>query len=300
MLFLKGVGSLAGLFLFQLLISSVMEKNLNFQYLYFLALLTGLVWFFTRCAELNTYHFVDVFYQAQRQVLIMIIYERVSKVSEFVIKSKEVSKIYNLITSDFNITESYVHVAFFLLSIPLEFIGIICLISVKIGWSCIIVGIIVLIPIPIQMCLGKVKASYLKEANEFKDSRIKIYSEIVDGIKFIKMYGWEIAFKHIIQDFRSKEISKYIYLYFFSGLSKAISLMSLYLAIYFTFFYEYKEGTLTSSKIVSILPTIMWLKKFAQYLTYGCDSYYFFLSVFERYSLILNLKDIRMINLDNN
>ena len=95
-----------------------------------------------------------------------------------------------MVNSDFNITESYLYNSFFLLGAPLEIIGTLLIISLKVGWPAVFVGIIILIPIPLQICLGKIKASFLKEANECKDSRMNMYSEVVEGIKFIKMYGW--------------------------------------------------------------------------------------------------------------
>jgi hypothetical protein len=33
---------------------------------------------------------------------------------------------------------------------------------------------------------------------------MKVCGEIIEGIKFIKLYGWEIAFKKIIQSLRKK------------------------------------------------------------------------------------------------
>ena len=75
-------------------------------------------------------------------------------------------------------------------------------------------------------------------------------------------------------------ILKYFSLYFWSGTSKAISVISLYLALFCGFLYLDKEGTLTSSAIVSILPTVMSLKKFSQYVAFGCDNYFFLHTVF--------------------
>ena len=39
-----------------------------------------------------------------------------------------------------------------------------------------------------------------------KDKRVELTTELIDGIKFIKFYGWEIAFKKIIKEIREKEI----------------------------------------------------------------------------------------------
>ncbi len=39
-----------------------------------------------------------------------------------------------------------------------------------------------------------------------KDSRIKIISEILNGIRVLKLYAWEEAFIHSINQTRNKEL----------------------------------------------------------------------------------------------
>ena len=51
----------------------------------------------------------------------------------------------------------------------------------------------------LQIFLGKKNGELLREVNVEKDHRIKIYSEIVDNIKFIKYQGWEYSFRDKIQ-----------------------------------------------------------------------------------------------------
>ena len=80
-----------------------MDDNYSKGHLYLLALATTFLLLMGRCIDCNLYYFIEIFYQIQRQTLTMIIYEKVSKVSEYVIRSKEVGKIYNLVSSDFNI-----------------------------------------------------------------------------------------------------------------------------------------------------------------------------------------------------
>ena len=116
---MRGASNILSLFLFQFLISASIEKTHDKPYLYLLALLAGFGWLLTRCSFTNTFYSLDIFYQVQRQILMMIMYEKVSKVSEFVIRSKEIGKIYNLLMSDFNIIESYIRMAYPLVSFPL-------------------------------------------------------------------------------------------------------------------------------------------------------------------------------------
>ncbi len=39
-----------------------------------------------------------------------------------------------------------------------------------------------------------------------KDQRIKMMSEILNGIKVLKLYAWEVAFIRRINDIREKEL----------------------------------------------------------------------------------------------
>ena len=40
-----------------------------------------------------------------------------------------------------------------------------------------------------------------------KDKRVKLMSEILNGIKVLKLYAWEESFNRIISDVRAKELS---------------------------------------------------------------------------------------------
>jgi hypothetical protein len=42
----------------------------------------------------------------------------------------------------------------------------------------------------------------MEEINKYKDERVEITTETIVGIKYVKLYGWELAFKKIIQDIR--------------------------------------------------------------------------------------------------
>lgn len=58
---------------------------------------------------------------------------------------------------------------------------------------------IVLLVLPISNFISKYNGKLLQEINIYKDRRIKTTTEVMEGIKYIKLYGWEIAFRRIIQ-----------------------------------------------------------------------------------------------------
>lgn len=41
-----------------------------------------------------------------------------------------------------------------------------------------------------------------------RDSRIKVMSEIIGGIKVLKLHGWELGFKDVVSNIRDRELEK--------------------------------------------------------------------------------------------
>ena len=93
---------------------------------------------------------------------------------------------------------------------PIGIIGITVLLCFRLGWTGLFALLIIILLTPVQLIIGKLNGFLLKQANIDKDYRIKLTSEIMEGIKFIKMYGWELVFKKIVQGIRNKENYGYI------------------------------------------------------------------------------------------
>ena len=60
--------------------------------------------------------------------------------------------------------------------------------------------------VPIAALVSKRKGVNIEKANKFKDKRVEIITEVINGIKFTKLYGGENAFKKSIFKLRQKEI----------------------------------------------------------------------------------------------
>lgn len=65
---------------------------------------------------------------------------------------------------------------------------------------------IVGLSLPISNFISKQNGENIEQVNVYKDERIHKISEVIEGIRFIKLYGWEIAFKRIIEKIRNLEI----------------------------------------------------------------------------------------------
>jgi hypothetical protein len=94
--------------------------------------------------------------------------------------------------------------ATFLLSFnfPIFAVGSVTLLVTRLGWPGVLGILVVILTIPLTNCISKNNGVLIEEINVYKDRRIQTTSEVIEGIKFIKLYGWEIAFRRIIQNLR--------------------------------------------------------------------------------------------------
>ncbi len=85
---------------------------------------------------------------------------------------------------------------------PISLIGVLVLLVLRLGPTGLVaIGVIVVL-LPIQALISINNSKLIQQVNVPKDKRVKVCTEIIEGIKYIKLYGWEIAFKNIIQQLR--------------------------------------------------------------------------------------------------
>jgi ATP-binding cassette subfamily C (CFTR/MRP) protein 4 len=172
-------------------------------------------------------------------------YAKVSRLTSFTAKSAELGKIINLLSSDFNSIETKLPFIMAGLIFPFALIGGTIIICLRVGWGGIFTFIVPLVVFPIVIFISKKIKDFILKINVSKDGRIKLCSEIIEGIKFIKLYGWEMAFKKKIQLLRESEIAQFIYLAVGRSFEKSISNSVAYFSGFFIFLVADYMNTLT-------------------------------------------------------
>lgn len=120
-------------------------------------------------------------------------------------------------------------------------------------------------------------SSIIQKVNVYKDRRVKVCTEIIEGIKFIKLYGWEIAFKHIIQALRKEEIRDYIKLSFGRSLERSLGNIAASSAGFTCFIVMdlTGEGTgLSTAKIFSTMELMVTLRLLVFFMGIAISFYY--------------------------
>ena len=117
-------------------------------------------------------------------------YKKMTRLSNYLIKSEEVGKMLNMLSNDFGVVEMRVSLFFAGQIFPVVVVGAIVLIYFRIGWQGIVGIGAILILFPLQFMIARYNGHLLEKVNVHKDKRIKVCTETIEGIKSVKLYGW--------------------------------------------------------------------------------------------------------------
>ena len=76
------------------------------------------------------------------------------------------------------------------ISFPIILFGFSVILVIRLGWVSLVGIVIVIIQIPIANRIAKKNGEIITEANLYKDSRVQVTTEVIEGIKYTKLYGW--------------------------------------------------------------------------------------------------------------
>ncbi|XP_050524591.1 ATP-binding cassette sub-family C member Sur-like isoform X2 [Daktulosphaira vitifoliae] len=122
--------------------------------------------------------------------------------------TSENGHIINLMSEDtMNIMSSF-WIGHYIWAIPLKIFFLIYLLFLKLGWSAIIGSTCcILIMIPLQFVIGKKMSANSKKIATLSDKRLQLTNEVLQGIRLVKLCGWENDFVDRISEARNNELN---------------------------------------------------------------------------------------------
>ncbi len=184
------------------LFNAVADGEIRMAYIYVAIILIFL--YFNQLIKQTSFLQSYVLASRIKSSLAMLLYAKISSLTSYVIKSSQLGKITNLLASDLGVIEMRLATFIIAFSFPIYAIGTTALLVTRLGWAGVIGIILVILSVPLSNCISRRNGALIQEINVFKDKRIQITTEVIEGIKYIKLYGWEIAFKRIIQNLREQ------------------------------------------------------------------------------------------------
>ncbi|XP_026080611.1 canalicular multispecific organic anion transporter 1-like isoform X1 [Carassius auratus] len=150
-----------------------------------------------------------------RTALMAAVYKKALVVSNDSRKESTAGEIVNLMSADaqrFNDVTNFIHL---LWSCPLQIVLAIAFLWIELGPSVLAGLLVMVLMVPINGWLATKSRGFQVENMKYKDTRMKIVNDILNGIKVLKYYAWESSFETQVQEIREKELKvmrKFAYL----------------------------------------------------------------------------------------
>ncbi|KAG8182122.1 hypothetical protein JTE90_002616 [Oedothorax gibbosus] len=114
--------------------------------------------------------------------------------------------IMNLLTVDVKRIQWFTIQSVDLFTAPIKIVIIISILWKYLGISTLAgIGVMLLL-IPVTYYISRAAENYTDKQMEMKDVRLKHMNEVLNGIKILKLYAWEIPFQRKVTEARRKEI----------------------------------------------------------------------------------------------
>jgi len=158
-----------------------------------------------------------------RKILVSALYDKLGKLSMKAVTSTNSGKLITLVSGDIFMIERGLAFSPMVISAPFTNIAVMILVVVTSHWSnSIIIFVFYMLMLLLQTLSGmKQKNEKIQEGMQ-NDQRIKLVSDMVNGIRTIKSYGWENHYKQKIEEARSKQTTFIWRVNFYSSLGLTV------------------------------------------------------------------------------
>lgn len=202
-------------------------------------------------------------------------------------------KILNIVGTDIELFE-LLYMSHYIWTLPVYIIVAVGILWYYIGYAGIVgVGIIVAHLI-IIIFLGKVVMTIRLKIGKITDSRVKMITNLIEGIKLVKLYTWEKPYLTMIKNERNKEIFQYTKLAWLQIMFRVINFGLFGVSIFIPIMIVITiNGEISIKDAFSSMTVLFLVSTLLTYvLTIGIRNLYMFFATCQRITQILLLKEI--------
>uniref|UniRef100_A0A452EAR3 Cystic fibrosis transmembrane conductance regulator n=1 Tax=Capra hircus TaxID=9925 RepID=A0A452EAR3_CAPHI len=182
------------------------------------------------------------------------IYRKSLHLSSSAMGKTTTGQIVNLLSNDVKRFDQVTVFLHYLWVGPLQAIAVTALLWMEIGISCLAGMAVLIILLLLQSCFGMSFSSLRSKTAAVTDDRIRTMSEVITGIKTIKMNAWEKSFIDLITRLRRKEISKILKSSYLRGMNFASFFAVSKIMIFVTFITnELLDNRITASQVFVVV-----------------------------------------------
>eukprot|EP00794_Sanderia_malayensis_P005601 gene5601-6290_t len=238
-----------------------MKKAIPEWHAYLYAAAVSFSFIFNVCFDHAFYYHVECCGLKLRSAVVSLIYKKVIRLTQGAFSQTSTGQIINLISGDSQKLIVIYHFIHFLWIAPFLLIAGTGLLYSIVGVSAFSGIAVMTLAIPFQIFLGHLFAHLRRKVAGLTDERVSIMSELIAGIRAVKMYTWERPFSEIVQQIRRKEVFRILQTTMVRSLTMTSFICSSYLATLCILTTHYfVGGKLTSAKVFSVLALLQVLR----------------------------------------
>ncbi|XP_077400462.1 ATP-binding cassette sub-family C member 9 isoform X2 [Vanacampus margaritifer] len=156
-----------------------------------------------------------------RGALLAMIYNKILRLSTSNMSMGEMTmgQINNLVAIETNQLMWFLFLCPNLWAMPVQILMGVTLLYYLLGWSALVGASVIVLLAPVQYIIATKLANVQKSTLEHSTDRLKKTSEILKGIKLLKLYAWENIFCDSVEETRGKELTSLKTFAFFTSMS---------------------------------------------------------------------------------
>ncbi|XP_041973565.1 ATP-binding cassette subfamily C member 4-like isoform X1 [Aricia agestis] len=162
-----------------------------------------------------------------------LMYRKMMRLSRSGLSKTETGQVINLMSNDvgrFDVACLYLH---YIWVMPVVIIFVSYLVWQRIAWAALAgLGVIILQTLLVQTYLSSWLAKLRGKIAKRTDERVKVMSELVNGVQVIKMYAWEKPFEKLVENLRKLEVKFITHTMMIKGFSTSIIVFTERLVLY--------------------------------------------------------------------
>ncbi|OMJ74362.1 hypothetical protein SteCoe_26717 [Stentor coeruleus] len=228
-----------------------------------------------------------------KNLVAIMVGEKVVKLNNTIISEQSVKgKIINVVSNDMEVLELTVYAIYFLCSPFVVVISIIIIVSTFGPAGLLGIGISML-HAPLVIKLGNVTMKIRLQASRIGDKRIKMIQNLIEGIKIMKLYAWEIPLLKSIFAERKKEIKTMEKTTVINSGMHVLAISGVPLVIFCTLSLKVLIGEELKAGEVYMLISIFYIThlNIVYISTVGANTVFAFFAITTRVTQVLTLKE---------
>ncbi|XP_012944065.1 multidrug resistance-associated protein 1 [Aplysia californica] len=141
-----------------------------------------------------------------KSALIAAVYKKSLTISNDAKKASTVGEIVNLMSVDCQRMQDVVGYLWMMWSSPLQIFLALYMLWGVMGIATLAGLAVMVLLLPVNAFIAMKQRKFQMAQMKFKDARIKLMSEVLGGMKVLKLYAWESSFQDKVEDIRRKEL----------------------------------------------------------------------------------------------